>query len=143
VISPIVETSFFLALVREDARRLFGLPGDDRLWSFVAELRESETVAGEARKLIGQADWKKMHEQLAAEGFPLDHCFLGGREMAQDESRGKVVLKRPDVVAHIAAALEKRGPDQPPPPELRDFYRRAADEKCAVLFCWEWKPRLE
>jgi hypothetical protein len=37
-------------------------------------------------------------------------------------------------VAHIAGALENRPADHPPPPELREFYRRAAEEKCAVLF---------
>jgi hypothetical protein len=129
--------ALLLALTREDARRLFGLPGDDRLWSFVSELLGSEQVSREGRKLVCDTDWRTMHEQLAGEGYPLDQCFLGGREMTQHESRGRVVLKRPDVVAHLAGALESRQDDQLPPAELRDFYRRAAEQKCAVMFVVE------
>jgi hypothetical protein len=129
----------FYALTRGDARRLFALQGE-AVWDFAADLACDDEVASEGRKLACEADWEGLHRILAANGYPLNHCVLGGREMTAEQSRGRVILKRPDVVAHIAEVLAKSAPgeNQPLPlHELRDFYRRAADQKSAVLFVSE------
>jgi hypothetical protein len=58
--------------------------------------------------------------------------------MTQDVGRGRVLLKRPDEVAHIAAAMTSSGEEGVTVSAgLTDFYRRAAEKRCAVLFAAE------
>lgn len=97
----------------------------------------------------------------AVDSYPLDHALLGGRLMTRDESRGHIYLKRPDTVAHIADGLARLSREEyrewfdhqtdPHVPiagrsledawrlleSIRDFYVRAANEKCAAVFVME------
>lgn len=132
---------FFLALNRDDARRLFGLREAESVFALLRELRESEEVQTEGRLLsCGQAwdGWQKTLGEDAS--YPLDQCVLGGRDLAHGAAAGAVLLKRPDTVAHIAETLAQPA-QASAPEELRAFYRRASEQKCAVVFVVENKDK--
>ncbi|MBW3600411.1 MAG: YfbM family protein [Planctomycetes bacterium] len=162
---------YFLALTRDEARRLFGLREDEDRWSLVRELRSDEVVKREGRVLECGAAWEALHRALGdgttdVEGgdYPRNHCVLGGRVLNENEPRGCIVLKRPDMTEHVAESLaavseeewdqsvsekltNRRDNGSPPEhdvaalwrllQETRDFYHRAAQQNCAVVFVAE------
>jgi hypothetical protein len=86
-------------------------------------------------------EWEELHLALAAmAAYPLDQVLLGGRAITKEGAAGQVWLKRPDTTVHIADALGKIDDEAEYKRfgdafnTLREFYRRAVAEKCAVLF---------
>ncbi len=153
-VSPSAAEGCFVALNRDEARRLFGLQDDAGVWALMEELRGAEPVTREQRLLHCPA-WESLHGVLRGgafspegEDYPLNHAVLEGRPMTQDPQRGYVLLKRPDTVNHVAEALGQVNEEQlrcvsaeaaAALPALRDFYQRAAHSKCAVVFVVENK----
>ena len=73
----------------------------------------------EQQSLIHATDdvWKTLHRCLTdgtlaptAGEFPLNHCFLGGRQLSR-ASGFSVTLVRPDMTRHVAAAISQLADD--------------------------------
>jgi hypothetical protein len=68
--------------------------------------------------------------------YPLNHAVLGGRVLANEPDLN-VILKRPDVVGHVAKALAEFKTEDaallPWVAALREFYQRASAENLAVI----------
>ncbi len=152
---------------------MFGLRDDPSRWAFVAELRRDGVVQREGRVLECGPAWEILH-RLLSDGttspdggeYPQNQGVLGGRQLTREDSPGRILLKRPDTVQHIAGALgavsaasweqdvaeklnpwpQNGSPDEQDRSELwqlfeatRNFYRLAAELQCAVAFIVEDK----
>lgn len=128
----------FYALNREDARQIFGCRTPESLLEFVQKIGANPDVlqvaAGETafalhRALTGGDD-------PAAGEYPLNHVVLGGRPLASAE-QFTVVLKRPDIVTHLVAALQNVTLDDPVladvAQKLSSLYQAAAAAGSAVI----------
>jgi hypothetical protein len=164
---------YFLALTRDEARRLFGLREDEDRWTLADELRSDQAVQRERRVLECGPAWELLHRVLGdgtasaeAGEYPRNHCVLGGRVLTENDERGRIILKRPDMARHVAEALAAMSeeawdqsyhqnitnrPHNGSPLEhdvaalwrlfqaVREFYRLAAEQQYAVVFVMEKK----
>ncbi len=105
-----------LSLDREASKRLF-VCSDDELRVFVVEFSANED--NQQQSLIHVTDdvWKTLHRCLTdgtldptAGEFPLNHCFLGGRQLSR-ASGFSVTLVRPDMTRHVADAISQLADD--------------------------------
>ncbi len=149
---------FLLILSRDDAKSLFGCRGDQAVHDFVVSLLAKETTLA----LTLHDRWQPLARcfgngsaDLASGPPPLGWCF-GERSMYRGIDR-VIALVRPDMVAHVATALEDIDPPwltrrftelaaiiDPPfempaasvdlVPQIRDIYRQAAGTGDAVVF---------
>ncbi len=126
-----------IALNRDSAKQLFASRTPAALRAFVAGLSDNANLP---RLVLDQA--VALHRALCggespADGeYPFNHVVLGGRELA-DEDGLLVVLKRPDMAGHIAAALAEVKLESPELTEIcgevSAFYQAAATDGCAVI----------
>src|SRR5689334_2203322 len=92
-----------LAISRDDAKRLFAQKDEVSLRAFLRA--QIEQAPSDSALSIDQG-WEMLHQALAEQGAgtPLADALLGGRPMHRSED-WQALLKRPDAVPHIAAAL--------------------------------------
>lgn len=101
----------YIVLTREDAQQLFSAKEDDAVRNVIDNLRKSPKHLENGLVLECGCDWDPIHRALT-EGtldpdggeFPLDHCVLGGRQLHAGDDF-EVIVIRPDIVPHVAAAL--------------------------------------
>ena len=120
-----------LSLDREASKRLF-VCSDDELRSFVDEFSVNEDNRQQGFVLDTGDVWKTLHRCLTdgtldptAGEFPLNHCFLGGRQLSRTNGFS-VTLVRPDMTRHVADAISQLADD-----DLRarydQYFRQTAD----------------
>lgn len=105
------ERCTFLRLSRELAKTMFGCLTPEALRTFFTQL------APDVPRLEGGAAALALHRVLTngslepnAGEYPLNHAVLGGRVLGH-ETGYAVILKRPDMCAHIADGLSKILPE--------------------------------
>ena len=157
-----MKESFHFALDREDAKQLFGCRDETALRDVVQQWAESDLIWEEQRVVRCAACWPALHRCLSdgsldLDGgeFPLNHVFLGGRSMANNELL-LVALVRPDMVPMVAQAMaslsreelqqayENLEESQRETADFeaiwnafetaRDFFARSAEQRHAVAF---------
>lgn len=137
------------AVPREAAKEVFSRNTSDDLQSLLFSWRNDEDRQQANLNLPASADWKKWHELFATdlqkteENAALAFVFLGGRELPSDES-AVARLIRPDLIAHVAVALERIDRQQfssllneqaaADLNELQEFFEAAAAARSAVVF---------
>jgi hypothetical protein len=130
-----------IVIQRDAAKQLFAIRDPAELLSFIQELIDDSGVL----KLQVPSRWPEYDRAFAdAEGeqAAIQWALTGGREMAiGDENR--LYLKRPDIVAQLAQAIEQFAEsivgeedfhDSDFCRDLAGFYSRAAEQQAAVLF---------
>jgi len=106
-----------ISLDREASKRLF-VCSDEELRSFVDEFSANEDNQQQSLIHVTGAVWKTLHRCLTdgtlgptAGEFPLNHCFLGGRQLSR-ASGFSVTLVRPDMTRHVADAISQLSDDE-------------------------------
>ncbi|MCH7727503.1 MAG: DUF1877 family protein [Planctomycetes bacterium] len=156
-----------LSLDREASKRLF-VCSDEELRSFVDEFSANEDNRQEGLVLVADDVWMTLHRCLTdgtldptAGEFPLNHCFLGGRQLSR-ASGFSVTLVRPDMTRHVADAISQLADDDlrarydqhfgqtagandledaiPALRKLGEFFNTASSLHHAVVFAAEIQP---
>lgn len=101
------EYGCYLIADRQVAKQLFGNPDGTAVLEVIRDLRLL-AVDEVSRELSLPTKSKELHDLVILEkenDYPANHIVLGGRTL-HTEGDGVILLKRPDTVQHIAAALE-------------------------------------
>jgi hypothetical protein len=104
---------YYLALARENAKRLFGIKEDAPLAAYMEELKTSAEMKKSGRAIDVGGVWDPLH-RIMTDGeldpgggdFPGNHVVLGGKQLhhAADFS---AILIRPDIVAFVSESLNE------------------------------------
>lgn len=121
-----------IALGRDEAKQLFGCRTPESLKAFIAQLPAGIACWDMAEEAPALHNSLTGGEEPTAGEYPLNHAVLGGRPLAS-EPDFTIVVKRPDVVAHVADALAQKADTSLQQQELATFYAAAAQSGSAVI----------